>query len=56
MRINSKDPKIYKFRKYIDKRGYLIPFEYSSQKKGENILPFKIIFEVITLIKNALNC
>ena len=42
MRINSKDPKIYKFRKYIDKRGYLIPFEYSAQKKGVNILPFKI--------------
>jgi dTDP-4-dehydrorhamnose 3,5-epimerase-like enzyme len=42
MKINYKDPKIYKFQKYIDKRGYLIPFEYSTEKKGVNILPFKI--------------
>jgi len=35
-------PKIINFKKYKDKRGYLVPFETSKKKFRKNTLPFVI--------------
>ena len=43
--MNKKNytPKLIKFKKYKDKSGYLIPFEYIKKNLSKgNLLPFKI--------------
>lgn len=39
-KLKKKNPKIIKFKKFFDKKGYLIPFETS--KKKINTIPFNI--------------